>query len=76
MRYALGKHAASLSDTGQGWLEAHWLVTADGSQIGYHDLGPAFQYLTCLHYAISSTVLGSLSINPTNSVERGFTVGC
>jgi len=74
--YALGKYQHDLSDTGLGWMTTHAITYPSGEQVGYDSVGPAYQYLTCLHYAISSTFVGSLSINPTNSAERAFTVCC
>lgn len=74
--FAIGRHSATLSDTGLGWLDAHYLDLPGGERVDFRSVGVTFQYLTCLHYAISSTVLGSLSVNPTNSVERVFTVSC
>mmetsp|Transcript_13362 Transcript_13362/g.31321 ORF Transcript_13362/g.31321 Transcript_13362/m.31321 type:complete len:1132 (+) Transcript_13362:28-3423(+) len=63
--YSIGVHGPT--DTGLRWLDS------DPTTLEH---GFAYEYFTCVHWAMAQSVLGAIEIPSNNSVERAFTVAC
>lgn len=70
--YAIGRYAPS--DTGVRWVER--TIRFELEEVPYENMHHVFQYATAIHWSIAQTTLGAMEVEPVNTHERIFNVGC
>lgn len=60
------------SNTGSRWVD----LQVVGLDVSYREAGAFFQYVACLHWAMTQILAGSMQIIATNEFEHLFTVFC
>jgi len=68
--WAIGRLASS--NTGARWVNQD----VEYTDYFYTDADPLYQYATCLHWAVTQILAGSMQVNAVNTAERLFSVVC